>query len=170
MTSKYNPILWWPQKIFIKSSYPKNIYFSENPQKYWNSKFNPKKWPEPTYIWKNQSTSLGQGFESACWHREACRDMENTGCRWVSFDIKFTRQGFENARWHSEACRDIENPWMSVFDGNAWRTLVELRGLPTDSTCVLEAEPGKIEIKRRELGILCISSQVCSLFKLTIMT
>ena len=47
-----------------------------------------------------------QGFENACWHREACRDIENT--RFVSFDIKFTRQGFENACWHREACRAIQ--------------------------------------------------------------
>ena len=55
-----------------------------------------------------------QGFENACWHREACRDIENT--RWVSFDIKFTRQGFENACWHREACRDIENTRWVSFD------------------------------------------------------
>ena len=28
------------------------------------------------------------------------------------------------------------------------------RGLPSDSTCVLKAEPGKLDIKRREPGIL----------------
>ena len=48
-----------------------------------------------------------QGFENACWHREACWDIGNT--RWVSFDIKFTRQGFENACWHREACRAIQH-------------------------------------------------------------
>ena len=31
------------------------------------------------------------------------------------------------------------------------------RGLPSDSTCVLKAEPGKLDIKRREPGILFIS-------------
>ena len=31
------------------------------------------------------------------------------------------------------------------------------RGLPSDSTCVLNAEPGKFDIKRREPGILFIS-------------
>ena len=30
--------------------------------------------------------------------------------------------------------------------------LVELRSLPSDSTCVLEAEPGKLDIERREPG------------------
>ena len=30
------------------------------------------------------------------------------------------------------------------------------RGLPSDSTCVLKAEPGKLDIKRREPGILFI--------------
>ena len=55
-----------------------------------------------------------QGFENACWHREACRDLENTW--WVSFDIKFTRQGFENACWHREACRNIEKTRWVSFD------------------------------------------------------
>ena len=32
--------------------------------------------------------------------------------------------------------------------------LVESRGLPSDLTCVLKAEPGKFDIKRREPGIL----------------
>ena len=31
------------------------------------------------------------------------------------------------------------------------------RGLPSDSTCVLKAEPGKLDLKRREPGILFIS-------------
>ena len=31
------------------------------------------------------------------------------------------------------------------------------RGLPSDSTFVLKAEPGKLDIKRREPGILFIS-------------
>ena len=47
--------------------------------------------------------------------------------------------------------------------------LVESRGLPSDSTCVLEAEPGKLDIKRREPGILYISLQADSLFKLVVM-
>ena len=40
------------------------------------------------------------------------------------------------------------------------------RGLPSDPTCVLKAEPGKLDIKRREPGILFISLP----FKLAIMT
>ena len=31
------------------------------------------------------------------------------------------------------------------------------RGLPSDSTCVLKAEPGKLDIKRRKPDILFIS-------------
>ena len=42
-------------------------------------------------------------------------------------------------------------------------------GLPSDSTCVLKVEPGKLDIKRREPGILFISLQADSLFKLAIM-
>ena len=61
--------------------------------------------------------------------------------RWEFFDIKFTRQGFENA------C-----------------------GIASDSTCILEAEPGKLDIKIREPGMLFISLPIVSLFKLAIMT
>ena len=43
------------------------------------------------------------------------------------------------------------------------------RGLPSDSTCILKAEPGKLDIKRHKPGILFISLQVDSLFKLAIM-
>ena len=35
--------------------------------------------------------------------------------------------------------------------------LVDIVRLAEDSTCVLEAEPGKLDIKRREPGILFIS-------------
>ena len=38
--------------------------------------------------------------------------------------------------------------------------LVESQGLPSDSTCILEAEPGKLGIERHKLGILFISLQV----------
>ena len=47
--------------------------------------------------------------------------------------------------------------------------LVELRGLLSDSICVLEAEPDKLDIKRREPGILFISLQLGPLFKRAIM-
>ena len=58
MTLKLTLILWWPQKnihkIFIP---PKNNHFSENQKKYWNSEFwTQKKWAEPTYAGKYQST------------------------------------------------------------------------------------------------------------------
>ena len=51
---------------------------------------------------------------------------------------------------------------MSVFlisglPGEALRTLVESRGLPSDSTWVLKDEPGRVDIKRCEPGILFIS-------------
>ena len=39
-----------------------------------------------------------------------------------------------------------------------------------DPQCVLKAKPGKLDIKRRELGILFISVPIVSLFKLAIMT
>ena len=48
--------------------------------------------------------------------------------------------------------------------------LVELRRLLSDSTCVLESKPGKLDILRREPGILFISIPIGSLFKQAIMT
>ena len=48
--------------------------------------------------------------------------------------------------------------------------IVELPGLPNDLTCILEVEPGKLDIKRRKYGILFISLQVGTLFKQVIMT
>ena len=52
---------------------------------------------------------------------------------------------------------------ISSLPGKALRMLVDIarlaeRGLPSDSTCVLKAEPGKLDIKRREPGILFISN------------
>ena len=44
------------------------------------------------------------------------------------------------------------------------------RGLPSDSTHILKAEPVKLNIKTLEPGILFISLQADSLFKLAIMT
>ena len=49
---------------------------------------------------------------------------------------------------------------ISSLPGKALRTLVESRGLPSDSTYVLKAEPGKLDIKRHEPGILFIRLQV----------
>ena len=46
---------------------------------------------------------------------------------------------------------------------------VESRGLPSHSTCILKAKPGKLDIKRREPGILFISLPIVSLFILVIM-
>ena len=51
-----------------------------------------------------------------------------------------------------------ESQLISSLPGKDSRTLVESRGLPIDSTCVYEAEPGKRDIKRREPGITLISS------------
>ena len=58
----------------------------------------------------------------------------------MSFDINFTRQ--------------------------ALRTLFESRDFPSISTCVLKAEPGKLDINRREPGIQFVSLQVVSHVKL----
>ena len=47
--------------------------------------------------------------------------------------------------------------------------IVESCGLPSDSACILLAEPGKLDIKRCKPGILFITLQVAELFKLMIM-
>ena len=60
--------------------------------------------------------------------------------------------------------------WYQVYQEKLWERLLTSRGLPSDSTCVLKAEPGKLDIKRREHGILFISLTIVSLFKLAIMT
>ena len=59
---------------------------------------------------------------------------------------------------------------ISSLPGEARDRLLTSRGLLSDLTCVLETEPGKLEIKRCEPGILFISLQVGSLVKLAIMT
>ena len=48
---------------------------------------------------------------------------------------------------------------ISSLPGKVSRMLVDIArlGNPRDSTCVLEAKPGKLDIKRREPGILFIS-------------
>ena len=46
---------------------------------------------------------------------------------------------------------------ISSLPGKGLRTLVEWRGSASDSTHVLKALPGKLDIKRREPGILFIS-------------
>ena len=60
--------------------------------------------------------------------------------------------------------------WYQVYQARLWECLLTVRGLPSNSACVLKAEPGKLDIKRREPGILFISWPNVSLFKLAIMT
>ena len=40
--------------------------------------------------------------------------------------------------------------------------VVKLQGLPSNSSCVFEAEPGKLDLKRHEPAIIFISLQVGS--------
>ena len=60
--------------------------------------------------------------------------------------------------------------WYQVYQARLWERLLTSRGLPSDSTSVLKAEPGKLDIKRREPGFLFISLPIVLLFKLAIMT
>ena len=46
---------------------------------------------------------------------------------------------------------------ISKISGKAFRTLVDIARLESYSTCILEAEPSKLDIKRREPSILLIS-------------
>ena len=60
---------------------------------------------------------------------------------------------------------------ISSLPGEASRTLVDIARLAEgDSPCVLKAESGKLDMERREPGILFISLKANSLFKLAIMT
>ena len=58
---------------------------------------------------------------------------------------------------------------ISCLPGKALRTLVDITRVADDSTCVLKAAPGKLDIKRREPGILFISLPIGFLFELAIM-
>ena len=53
----------------------------------------------------------------------------------MSFDIKFTRRGFENACWIARQASRCQQAFSKPC-------------LPSDSTCVLKALPGKLDIKR----------------------
>ena len=46
---------------------------------------------------------------------------------------------------------------VSSRTGKASRTLVESRGLPSDSTCVLKALPSRLDIKRYSKPLFCLS-------------
>ena len=55
---------------------------------------------------------------------------------------------------------------ISRLPGKVFRTLVDIARFANDSTCVLKAEPCKLDIKRREPGNLFISLPICSLFNI----
>ena len=59
--------------------------------------------------------------------------------------------------------------WYQVYQAWLPEPMLTSQGLLSDSTCVFEAELGKLDIKRCEHGILFISLPVDSLFKLVIM-
>ena len=56
-----------------------------------------------------------------------------------------------------------------VYQARLRERLLTLRDLPSDSTCVLKAEPGKLDFKRHEPGILSIILPIVSLLKLAVM-
>ena len=60
--------------------------------------------------------------------------------------------------------------WHQVYQARLWECLLTSPGLPGDLISILKAEPGKLDIKSGEPGILFISLPIVSLFKLAIMT
>ena len=59
-----------PKKISTKSSYPKKIFiFLKTPKNIEIQNFEPKKWTEPTYVWKYQSTPPGISVLFIVWIR-----------------------------------------------------------------------------------------------------
>ena len=60
------------------------------------------------------------------------------------------------------------NKLINRIPGKALRTLVESRGMPRNSTCILQAEPGKLDIKRHSpsnrlvFSIFAASSNSCT--------
>ena len=59
---------------------------------------------------------------------------------------------------------------ISRLPGKVLIAFVELLSKPWDLTCFIEADSGKLDIKRCKLGILFISLPIGSLIKLTIKT
>ena len=59
---------------------------------------------------------------------------------------------------------------ISSLPGKALRMLVDIARLAERFNMHSQAEPGKLDIKRRKPGILFISLPIVSLFKLAIMT
>ena len=89
---------------------PKNIHFSENPQKILKFRIlNPKKWAEPTYVWKYQSTPppgvsrLLCGFSSQC-HGFVC-------CLWLWYSLT------------TFVCHSCEQRWLWRVCTFAWSSL-----------------------------------------------
>ena len=64
----------------------------------------------------------------------------------------------------------MSNFLYQVYQARLGIRLLTSGGLPSDSTCALKAEPGEVDIKRHEPGILFISLSIVSLFNLALMT
>ena len=91
-------------------------------------------------------------------------------CIWaISIEISGASQYIKHSRIRTREYQ-VHVFWYQVYQARLWERFLTLRGLPGDSTSVLKAEPGKLDIKRREPGNLFISLFIFSLFKLAIMT
>ena len=51
--------------------------------------------------------------------------------------------------------------WYQAYQARVWERVLIWQGLPSDSTCVLKAQPGKLDIKRREPVGVCDCSMFC---------
>ena len=86
-------------------------------------------------------------------------------CSWVccildckAWTSSFYRKHMQTMKlWYREYYVNVF--WYQIYQARLRERLLTSRGLQRDSSCVLEADPGKLDIKRRELGILFISLQ-----------
>ena len=111
----------------IKKSWKLHYWLWKIMEKSWNCVFD--------FLWNSDMMIFVSSSTMCIWLLLIAKYIENT--RWVSFDIKFTVY--------------------QVYQARLRECLLTSRGLPSDSTCIFKAVPGKLDIKRQEPGILFIS-------------
>ena len=107
-----SPILWWPPK-----KYPQNLHTPKKYSFFWKLKkilkfriLNPKKWAEPTYVWKYQSTPPGDALSRPLLARSDNTIISyyahNISCFAKTFLKKWSDkcQGLLNGRYHWKLC------------------------------------------------------------------
>ena len=123
-----------PKKYTQNFHTPKNIHFSENPKKYWNSEiWPPKKWSEPTYVWKYLSTPPpppppGYGL---VWHLmhliTTCQKDSYSGlhrCVYLAIGCLSQKQLWKQSLWFLHSDRRL------IFKhGMAWGYKIKKKGI-----------------------------------------